>query len=269
MKFYISIDWEGISGVVSWEQQDDIKSPSYLETRKRMTREANAVIEGLFEGGASYVLINDSHGYMTNILIDELDPRAELIMGSPKPYSMVEGLNSEFDGAILLGYHPRAGTEKGILDHTYSSASIYELRVNGEPFSEGDLNGCYAGSLGVPIVLVSGDRAAVNDLQKRFKGALGVITKVAVSRSAARLIHPQKAYEELKNKARQVVSLTPTILPVTPKHPITLEIDFVNSQKAESATILPESERMGPRTVKITAPDMVTAYRRFLVLLRL
>lgn len=269
MKFYISIDWEGISGVVSWEIQDDQKSPFYLETRRRMTKEANCVIEGLFEGGAKEVVVNDSHGYMTNLLIDELDPRANLIMGSPKPFSMVEGLNSEFTGVILLGYHPRAGTEKGILDHTYSSASVYELRVNGEPFSEGDLNGSYAASLGVPVIMISGDKAAVEELQKRFPKSYGVISKIAVSRTAALLYHPSKVYSELKAKAKEAALNCSSFQPIQIKTPISLEIDFITSQKAESACVLPEAERVGPRTVRINAPDMITAYRRFLVLLRI
>jgi len=268
MKFYISVDWEGISGVVSWEIQDDIKSPSYLETRRRMTKEVNSAVEGLYDGGATYVLVNDSHGNMTNLLIDDLDPRAELIMGSPKPFSMVEGLTSDFNGALLLGYHASAGTYRGIMDHTYSGSSIYEIRVNGEPYSEGDLNGSFAGSLGVPVVLVSGDKSAVDSLMLRFMGALGVVTKIALGRTTARLYHPTKIYEELRNKAKEAAKNSTVLKPFCPDTPIIIEIDFTTTQKADMASILPEAERIGPRTVKIVSPNMQTAFRRLLVLIR-
>ncbi|MBT9165119.1 MAG: D-aminopeptidase [candidate division WS2 bacterium] len=268
MKFYISVDWEGISGVVSWEIQDDIKSPSYMETRHRMTKEVNAAIEGLYEGGATYVLVNDSHGNMTNLLIDDLDSRAELIMGSPKPFSMVEGLTSDFNGALLLGYHPSAGTYHGIMDHTYSGSSIYKIRVNGEPFSEGDLNGSFAGSLGVPVILVSGDKSAVDSLMLRFKGSLGVISKVALGRNTARLYHPTKIYEELRKKAKEAAKNSTYLKPFCPDFPITIEIDYTTTQKTDIASILPEAERIGPRTIKIVSPEMQTAFRRMLVLIR-
>src|SRR3954454_247762 len=120
-----------------------------------MTGEANAAIRGAFAGGATEGLVNDSHGTMDNLLHEELDPRARLVFGAPRPSCMVQGISRDDDVAVFVGYHAGAGAE-GVLAHTFSS-NFTELRVNGQPMTEAEVNGLYAASYGVPVGVVTGD----------------------------------------------------------------------------------------------------------------
>jgi D-amino peptidase len=152
---FISIDMEGIAGVAHLQQvmrgTDD-----FAASRELMTREANAAIAGAFDGGASGVVVNDSHGDMYNLLAEQLDPRAELIIGSPKVLSMMQGFGPEFGVALFIGYHAAAGTQSAVLDHTYSGRLLYEVRLNAEPATEAELNAAFAGTFGVPVGLLTG-----------------------------------------------------------------------------------------------------------------
>ena len=131
MRVYISVDMEGVAGVVHEDQTDPIEprhAGEYNRMRRLMTSEANAAIEGALAAGASWVLVNDSHWLMRNLLPEELHPAAELLSGGPKLRSMVEGIELGFDGALFVGYHAMAGTRHAIIDHTYSGL-VHEARL--------------------------------------------------------------------------------------------------------------------------------------------
>ncbi|HJM75103.1 MAG TPA: M55 family metallopeptidase, partial [Dehalococcoidia bacterium] len=113
----ISVDMEGVAGVVHTDhtRRDGL---DYSLARSLMTGEANAAIAGAFDAGAETVVVNDSHGTMRNLLPEELDPRAMLISGSPKPLLMMQGVDEpKIEAALCIGYHPRANSP-GVLDHT-------------------------------------------------------------------------------------------------------------------------------------------------------
>src|SRR3954469_7340386 len=151
MRVFISVDMEGVAGVATFDQV--IRGGSgYARAQELMTEEANAAIRGAFAGGATEVLVNDSHGTMDNLLHDQLDPRARLVFGAPRPSCMVQGISRDDDVAVFVGYHAGAGAE-GVLAHTFSS-NFTELRVNGEAMSEAEDNGLYAASLGGPVGVV-------------------------------------------------------------------------------------------------------------------
>lgn len=160
MNVYISVDIEGVAGVIERDQILTSGGQAYEVGRRLMTAEANAAVEGAIAGGATRVVVNDSHGGMSNLIAGELHPAALLIQGRVKPWFMVEGLDSSFDACSLVGYHAAAGVRDGVLNHAYHP---YEVRCNGIVFSETGLNAMVAGHLGVPIALVTGDDAAVRD----------------------------------------------------------------------------------------------------------
>src|SRR5690349_1260963 len=185
MRVYISVDMEGVAGVVHEDQTDPIDprhAAEYNRFRRLMTAEANAAVEGAMLAGANRVLVNDSHWLMMNILAEELHPAAELLSGNPKARSMVEGLELGFDAAMFVGYHAMGGTGQAIIDHTYTSR-VHEARLNGRPVGELALNAALAGTYGVPVVLVSGDQAVAEEAHAPLGTAVEtVVVKHAVGR---------------------------------------------------------------------------------------
>jgi D-amino peptidase len=262
MRVYISVDMEGVAGVVHEDQTDPtepLHSGEYNRFRRLMTNEANAAIAGALEAGATAVVVNDSHWLMRNLLAEELNPKAELMSGGPKRLSMVEGIDGGFDGAMFVGYHAKAGTRNATIDHTYTSR-VYEARINGQPVGELALNSAMAGVHRVPVALVSGDQA----LAAEAKALLGagietVVVKEAVGRFAARSVAPTVACERIRSGA--VAALRRKHVPFTFKAPIRLEVDFVVSQMADMAELVPGSARTGGRTVSYAGEDYREVFR--------
>jgi D-amino peptidase len=262
MRVYISVDMEGVAGVVHEDQTDPIEprhAGDYNRFRRLMTNEANAAIAGALEAGAEGVLVNDSHWLMCNLLAEELNPAAELLSGGPKRLSMVEGIDGGFDAAMFIGYHARAGTRNATIDHTYTSR-VYEARLNGEPVGELALNAAMAGVHGVPVALVSGDQALAAEARALLgDGIETVVVKEAVGRFAARSLAPAVACERIRAGAASALRRTHNLLKVAP--PIRLEVDFALTQMADMAELVPGSVRTGGRTVSYTGEDYREVFR--------
>jgi D-amino peptidase len=262
MRVYISVDMEGVAGVVHEDQTDPIESRhagEYNRFRRLMTNEANAAIAGALEAGATGVLVNDSHWLMRNLLAEELNPAAELMSGGPKRLSMVEGIEGGFTAAMFVGYHARAGTRHATIDHTYTSR-VYEARVNGQPVGELALNAALAGLHGVPVALVSGDQALAAETRALLgQDVEAVVVKEAVGRFAAKSLAPSAACQRIR--AGAAASLKRKHVPFTFEAPIRLEVDFVVSQMADMAELVPGSSRTGGRTVSFTGDDYREVFR--------
>lgn len=262
MRVYISIDMEGIAGVVH-EDQTDPTDPrhagEYNRFRRLMTNEANAAIRGARDAGATAVVVNDSHWLMRNLLAEELDPFAELMSGGPKRLSMVEGIETGFDAAMFIGYHARAGTQNATIDHTYTSR-VYEARISGAPVGELALNAALAGVYGVPVALVSGDQSLAAEATALLGDSVEtVIVKEAVGRFAAKSLAPTVACERIR--AGAAAALTRRHPVFTFRSPVRLEVDFAGSQMADMAELVPGSRRTGPRTVEYTGDDYRQVFR--------
>src|SRR5256885_4860890 len=270
VRVYISVDMEGIAGVVH-ESQTDPTDPAhaaeYGRFRRLMTAEANAAIEGARAAGASKIVVNDSHWFMRNLLAEELHQAAELLSGDPKPRSMVEGIEGGFDAALFIGYHARAGTRHAILDHTYADR-IHDVRLNGHAVGELGINAALAGVAGVPVALVSGDAS----LAVEAKALLGdnvatVVVKQAVSRPAARSVAPAVACRLIRDGVTAALKQrhAPFVLPP----PITCEVDFALTIHADMAELCPGATRTGGRTVAVTHQDYREVFRAWRALLNL
>ena len=173
MQVFVSVDMEGVAGVVHVDQTRRT-GHDYERAREWMTAECNAAVQGAFLGGATSVIVNDSHADMRNLLIDRLDTRVELISGSLKPLSMVQGIRRADSCALFVGYHAGAASRAGILDHTYYSRVVVRLRVGDRDWNETAINAAVCGSLGVPVGLVTGDETKCE--QARPQLGDGVIT---------------------------------------------------------------------------------------------
>jgi D-amino peptidase len=270
MKILIAADMEGISGVVHWDQVSSTH-PEYTRFRRIMTGEVNAAIRGAFEAGADEITVTDGHGWSRNILIEELDTRARLNSGTPSPLSMVEGVDTGVDGVIFVGYHARIGSQNAILEHTWSDERVTNLWINGELFGEIGLNAAVCGHYGVPVIMISGDQTACAEAVDLFGALETVIVKKAHGRMAAECLTPQVAQEQIGTGAMQAVTRLregrapkPLILPP----PISMAVDFVQSEMADKASLLPGAIRTG-RRVEYSAQDMITIYSAFRALLAL
>lgn len=262
MRVYISVDMEGIAGIVHEDQTNPVDprcATEYARGRKLMTEEANAAIEGALAAGADSILVNDSHWDMRNLLAEDLHPAAELLSGGPKRLSMLEGIEAGFEAALFIGYHAKAGTAKALLDHTMTDI-VRDARLNGRSMGELGLNAALAGSFGVPIALVSGDRATAEEARDVLGPDVGVvIVKDAVSRHAARSVAPEVARKRIKEGATE--SLRRKHRPFVVPGPYTLEVDFTFTYQADYAELVPGSDRRGPVTVAYTHADYKELFR--------
>ncbi|MGO4572376.1 M55 family metallopeptidase [Microvirga sp. 2TAF3] len=259
MKIYISADIEGVAGVVS-PQQGTMGNGEYERARRLMTQEVNAAIDGAFAGGASEVLVNDSHGDMRNLFPDELDPRAELILGKPKPLNMFEGLTREHAGAICLGYHARARSS-GILAHTTNGFAFGRIRLNRQELGEAGLYGAYAGSLGVPVILLSGDDQLKAETQALFPDARYAVVKHAVGHRAARNSAPEKARALIRTQAEDAVRNAKSVQPFRIQGPYRLEIELNTPALCDLASVIPVATRLNAVTVAFEPESVEHAIR--------
>jgi D-amino peptidase len=270
MKVYISVDMEGIGGISHTDptQRGDAGYPAAVAL---MIGEANAAIDGAIAGGATEVLVNDSHGGMFNLTPEDLDPRAVLLQGQ-KPWSMVAGAgpNKEFEVALFVGYHTRAGHPTGTIAHTYSSAPTLTT-LQGRPVGESGINALALGAWGVPVGLVCGDDELAIETEAWFPWAERVVVKSAVSRRAAASVHPSVARDRVRAGAERAVrrATAGEMRPLDVGRPITLEAEYRNAGEADYAAIVPGTERYGDRGVRVVTDDPITAYRTFLAGVRL
>lgn len=263
MRVYISVDMEGVAGVVHEDQTnptDPRCAPEYARFRRLMTAEANAAIQGAADAGATRILVNDSHWTMRNLLAEELHEAAELLSGGPKPRSMMEGIDGGYDAALCIGYHARAGTRAAILDHTYTDRLI-DVRLNGRSVGELGLNAALAGVFDVPVVLVSGDAALATEAHDLLGDEVAtVIVKEAVGRHAARSLAPAVACRRIREAATKALKRKGA-KPFTVEAPITLEADFSKTVEADMAELVPGSLRTSGRTVAFTHHDYKEVFR--------
>lgn len=258
MRVFISVDMEGVAGIVHSDQTVP-HAPEYAQSCRLMTAEANAAIEGALAAGATEVVVSDAHWDMRNIIPEELNPAAELIQGAPRPWTMMHGLDDTFDALCLIGHHARAGTEAAVIDHTYTS-SILNVRLNDQLVGEIGLNAAFAGYHGVPVALVTGDHATVAEAQALLgEHVVGVVVKQGLARGAARALAPTAARTRIQ--AGMTEALQRKHEPYRIAGPTTLSVEFMRSAQADLAGMLPGAERLGARTVAFTHDDYLMVFR--------
>lgn len=250
MRVYISIDMEGVAGIATMDQVVR-GGHGYPRAQALMTGEANAAIAGAFAGGATEVTINDSHGTMDNLIHEDLDQRARVVFGSPKVDCMAEGIDKGHDVALFIGYHAAAGGP-GVIAHTFSSL-FNEVRINGRPVSEADVNALQAAAVGVPVALLTGDDVICAAISESLPGIETVTVKEAHGYNSADSVSPTEARRLIEEAATRAVAGAGTLTLTQVPETIEIEIDMPNISAAELAQMIPTSERTAIRTVKVVA----------------
>lgn len=256
LKVYISVDIEGVVGVVS----DQHMGPSgfeYAKAREWMTGELNAAIEGVRAGGAAEIVVSDSHGNGQNLLVDRLPEDITLVRSWPRPLMMMEGIDSTFDAAIFIGYHTSTANPQGVRAHTFSSGRVADLRLNGTSMPEAGVNASIAGHFGVPVIMISGDAACVRETQSLLGDIEGAVVKWPISYHSARTLMPEVAYDLIREKAKRAIERIADFKPYRLDTPITLDLRFKNYRPSQVLSLLPIVERTDSHSIRFVGKDIV------------
>jgi D-amino peptidase len=257
LKVYISVDMEGIAGIVTSAQAG---GGDYEWGRPLMLGEANAAIAAAFEAGATEVVVNDAHGSHTNLRADQLDRRATLITGQPKPLGMIEGIDASFDAVMFIGYHGHAAQTDAVMGHTYSHA-LRHVRINGREVGEYGTAGMVAGHFKVPVVFVAGDKVFAEEARRFFPGVEALAVKEGIGFTAAKTLHPAVARERIAAGVKTALGRRSQMSPVSITAPVTLEVELSMASNADYVMFVPGMERVDGVTVRYRAPDALVAYK--------
>lgn len=260
MRIFISADIEGVTGVVHGEQCSPTGGAEYTRARTQMTKEVNAAASGFFAGGATEVVVNDSHGSMRNIFIEELDPRVQLLSGSPKHLSMMEGIQMGFDAVAFIGYHAKNG-DYGILSHTISGGTVHEILINGQAASEAVINAAIAGDFEIPVIFLSGDQIICADIKKTLPHIETVQVKEAVTRYSALHLPLETALSKIEEGAKKAMAQVGHVKFYQPTRPVTIDLVCHNSGLADNASRCPGSERIDGKTVRAVGSTFMEAFK--------
>jgi|TARA_Y100000310_G_scaffold322558_1_gene381729 D-amino peptidase len=255
-RIYIISDLEGVAGIVSRDQLGP-EGSEYEIARSYLTHEVNAAIDGCIEAGASDITVLDGHGHPRGYNIDLAiaDDRAEYVIGTHRS-STLPFLNESIDAVFLIGYHAMAGAERAVWSHTQSWESIVSYSINGEEFGEIGQMAIIAGTFEVPVVLVTGDQAAINEAKSVIPGIIGIVVKEGDSRFCARTVTPNRSQTLIKSGAVEATKLIDKISPVRIDFPCEIKITVSDSDFAD------EMERSGMlRTGKLTLSKTGQSFR--------
>src|ERR1700757_3126797 len=203
LKIFLSSDMEGTAGVGDWQQCVG-DGPEAVAGRKLLLAEVNAAIEGALAGGATEIVVNDSHSTMRNLPPDQLAGQASYLSGSHKPLYMMQGLDDSFDAVLFISYHGSIGAPAG-LSHTYNPRAVVEARIDGVVTGEAGINALVAAHYGVPVVLVTGDRVACEETEKLMPGVHVAVVKEHISRLAAHSLHPARACQLIREAPQRAI----------------------------------------------------------------
>ncbi len=270
MRVFVSVDMEGVSGLVRWEDVV-VRGQDYTRNRGLLTADANAAVAGAFEAGADEVVVEENHGVedLCDLVIDEIDPRCRVVRGAGRPTATtMAALDRETDVVLLVGHHARAGSFPGIMAHTIDYRGFASVRIAGQPVGETELFLIRAGELGVPVGMVSGDQVVGQELAARAPWVERVEVKRALSHVAGDVIPPVRARELVRAGARRAVERARAgeLRPYTEEPaPYDVEVELrepPGEHLAENLKQMPEFELVDARTIATRADDMDLAFRR-------
>lgn len=255
LKVYISVDMEGVAGVVTADQLGP-GGFEYERFRHFMTSETLAAVNAANQSGATEIVVSDSHGNGESLLIEEFPKNVRIVRSWPRHGSMMAGLDSSFDAALFIGYHASTTNLRGVRAHTFSSAHLTRVSLNGNAVTEGEFNAAYAGAMGVPVIFASGDDAALEELKSRLGSIETAETKKNLSFHSAETLTPEASSERIGEGVKAALAHLHDFKPYTVKTPVTLEISFKNYMPAQMLSYLRIVQRVDSHTIRFVGKDM-------------
>jgi D-amino peptidase len=264
LKVFISVDMEGIAGVVT-SSETGASGSDYGYFRRIMSAEANAAVLGVFDAGATEVVVRDSHGSARNILPDMLDRRARLIRDwSGGPKWMMEGIDASFDAVVFIGYHAKAGTPNAVIDHT-DNGNVVDFAINGTSLPEAGINALMAGSYGVPVVFVAGDQAICDQVSDLFGNIATVATKQGIG-AASNGLHPDSANALIRAGVAKAVRNRSQYEPFTMTRPYTLVLKLKSEASVYNGSFFPGARRTGDWELTFSSDDIFQLMYAFAIM---
>ncbi len=260
-KVFISVDMEGISGVVNWEEVDR-NGKDYDYFRRLMTKEASAAVEGAVAAGATEIIVRDSHGSARNILPEELHPAARLLRDWSGGFKgMMEGIDETFAAVIFVGYHAKAGTPHATLEHTMSG-TVTDLAINGLSLPEAGFNALIAGYYNVPVVFVAGDQAICTQLMQLLGNVETVAVKEGIG-NAALCLHPEVARDRIRQGVTRALQNLALYKPFKLKPPYTMVLKLKREELVHEKSLYPGAKRTGDWELTFTSNDLFEVVKAF------
>jgi len=260
LKVYISVDMEGVAGVVT----GDHLGPTgfeYQKAREWLTEEVNAAIRAARDAGATEIVVSDSHGNGENLLLDRLPVDVLLVRAWPRPLMMMQGIDESFDAALFIAYHASTSNTTGVRAHTMSSGNLTGVRLNGILVPEAVINAAIAGQFGVPVVMISGDDAIVEEATSLLGDIEGAVLKWSYGFHSAMTVMPEVAQQIVAEKVASALGRLGDFRPYTIERPIRVEVSFKNYLPAELLSYLTIVDRVDSHTIAFTGKDMIEVSR--------
>lgn len=264
MKVYVSFDFEGVAGIVDWEQCRE-GGGAYALGCELMLGEVNAAIDGAVDAGAEHIIVNDSHSTMRNLNPDALNHEVMYVSGKHKQHYMMEQLDSSFDVIFFVGYHGSISGATSTLSHTYNPEVFSAARVNGLEVGESGINALVADHFSVPIGLVSGDDATQEQTAPFAADGVQVVTKYSNSRFSAKNIHPVVSRRMIRAGAAEAVQRAGAGRLSLPnvQRPVQLDLDVQTADMAEVGGWVKGAERIDTRTIRIESDNALSVFESF------
>ena len=258
LKVHISVDMEGVAGVVTGVQLGPAGF-EYARFRDFMTREALAAVEAARAAGATEIVVADAHGNGENLLIEQFPPDVRIIRSWPRKLGMVAGIDDGVDAAIFIAYHAGTNNPAGVRAHTFSSANLTRVALNGTNVTEGSWNAAIAGHFDVPVVMMSGDDAAIAEVRQAVGNLEAAETKRTLGFHSALTITPEASYRLIRARVGAALARLGDFKPLKVQTPVTVDVSFKNYLPAEVLAYLPLFERTDSHSIRFRAKDMVEA----------
>lgn len=255
LKVLISVDMEGIAGVVTGDQL----SPDgfeYQRFRDFMTKEAVAAVQAAKGAGATEILVVDAHGNGQNLLIEQFTKDVRIIRSWPRRFSMVAGIDSSFDAVVFIGYHSSTNNKRGVRAHTFSSARLTRVALNDREMSEGSWNAAIAGYFGVPVVMVSGDDAAVQEVRSMIGEIEGAEVKQSLGFHSTSTLTPEASRNLIAQKVTAGLKRIRDFKPYAVSQPVILDVSFKHYMVSEVLAYLKGVVRTDSHSIRYVAKDM-------------
>ena len=258
LKVHISVDMEGIAGVVTGEQLGPTGF-EYGRFREFMTKEAVAAVDAARAAGATEIIVADSHGNGQNLLIEQFPNDVKVIRSWPRRLGMMAGVDADVDAAIFIGYHAGTNNPTGVRAHTFSSANLTRVALNGVDVTEGSWNAAIAGQFNVPVIMMSGDDAAIAEVRKVIGNVEAAETKRSLGFHSAITVTPATSTRLIAVRIAAAFKRRADFKPYKVAGPLTVDVTFKNYMPAEVLAYLPMFERTDSHSVRFRAKDMAEA----------